>query len=70
MNALVDTNFLIRLRQPGTPLCQTCEGALLLLLGRGDTLYLCAQAVLSVLNDALITVPTGHTKWPNRSRFR
>jgi len=40
MNALVDTNFLVRLRQPGTPACQTCETALRQLLGRGDTLYL------------------------------
>jgi predicted nucleic acid-binding protein len=46
MNALVDTSFLVRLRQPGTPLCHLCESALKRLLERGDALYLCAQTAI------------------------
>jgi predicted nucleic acid-binding protein len=46
MNALVDTNILVRLRDADSPLCKVCNSALQRLLGRGDTLHLCAQTAI------------------------
>jgi predicted nucleic acid-binding protein len=46
MNALVDTNILVRLSDADSPLCGVCNHALQRLLRRGDTLHLCAQTAI------------------------
>ena len=46
MNALVDTNILLRLSDSGHPLQSVCELALQRLLQRRDRVFLCAQAAI------------------------
>ena len=46
MNALVDTNILVRLSESGHPLQSVCELALQRLLQRQDRVFLCAQAAI------------------------
>ncbi|MCX6916367.1 MAG: PIN domain-containing protein [Verrucomicrobia bacterium] len=46
MNALVDTNILVRLSDSGHPLQSVCELALQRLLQRQDRVFLCAQVAI------------------------
>jgi predicted nucleic acid-binding protein len=46
MNVLVDTNILVRLSDPDSPLCSLCNAAVRDLLSRGDRLHLCAQTAI------------------------
>ena len=46
MNALVDTNILVRLSDSGHPIQPVCELALQRLLQRQDRVFLCAQAAI------------------------
>ena len=56
MNALVDTNILVRLSDADSPLCTVCNSAVQRLLGRGDNLHLCAQIAIEFW--AVATRPT------------
>lgn len=46
MNALVDTNILVRLQDTDHPISIICRGALRGAVRRGDVLYLCAQSTI------------------------
>jgi predicted nucleic acid-binding protein len=46
MNALVDTNILVRLRELNSPDHPACTRALSRLLQRGDGLFICAQVAI------------------------
>jgi predicted nucleic acid-binding protein len=46
MNALVDTNILVRLRELNSPDYPACTRALSRLLQRGDGLFICAQVAI------------------------